>query len=218
MRVGIVLFCLVLIEVTELEAAGIRGKVDLPEPAVQRRSSERYTASPDARPGPPAPRLGVVYLEGEFPEKSGSSGPDRMVAVYQRGLQFYPSLLAIEKGTKVSFPNEDNVYHNVFSYTPGNRFDLGRYRKGEEPPSVLFEEPGVVRLFCEIHGHMRGTILILESPFFTLTSPEGHFEMKGLPEGSYELVAWLEEDRIYRKKIELKEGLEEEVHFEASRP
>ena len=80
----------------------------------------------------------------------------------QKDLAFRAGLLAIEVGTKVEFPNEDDTYHNIFSYSPAKRFDLGRYPPEENPiPSVVFDKPGLVTLRCDIHEHMRGLILVL---------------------------------------------------------
>ena len=117
----------------------------------------------------PNPPQAVVYLEGSFPETTAPA----TVQMGQKDLDFVPRLLAVRVGTKVEFPNFDDVYHNIFSYSPAKRFDLGRYRSDEKPvPSQLFDKPGLVTLRCEIHEHMRGLILVLAtSPYFR---PERH--------------------------------------------
>jgi plastocyanin len=187
--------------------AAVAGKVELPEPPKERRMSARYSANLEMEPLPPAPPVAVVYLEGTFADDEGPVPAEAPApAVVQRGLRFFPALMPIRKGTRVVFPNEDNFYHNVFSYTTGNRFDLGRYRRGEEPPGHVFTEPGVVSLFCEIHGHMRGTILVLETPYFTVTDADGAFQLRGLPAGTFTLVAWLNENEHIRREVVLEEG------------
>ena len=100
----------------------------------------------------------------------------------QKNINFSPGLLAIQVGTTVEFPNLDDTYHNVFSYSKTKRFDLGRYTKGEKPGLVLFDKPGVVTLHCEIHGTMRGTILVLDTPYFQKTDEHGSFHLESLPD------------------------------------
>ena len=73
----------------------------------------------------------------------------------QQHFQFLPAVLPVQTGTLVEFPNLDDSYHNVFSYSKAKRFDLGRYRKDEKPPAIVFDKPGAVKLYCEIHEHMR---------------------------------------------------------------
>src|SRR5436309_10057486 len=80
-----------------------------------------------------------------------------MKQMNQKDFAFVPPLLPVQTGTAVEFPNLDDTYHNIFSYSPTKRFDLGRYRPEERPiPSVLFDVPGLVTLRCDIHEHMRG--------------------------------------------------------------
>lgn len=194
--------------------AVVEGTVVLPEPKKERRMSARYAANLEMEPLPPPPVVAVVYVEGAFAEvPAGLAEGVPAPAVVQRGLRFFPALLPVRKGTRVVFPNEDNFYHNVFSYSPGQRFDLGRYRKGEEPPGHVFEEAGVVQLFCEIHGHMRGTILVLETPYFTVTDAGGVFVLADLPEGRHTLVAWIDEKTQYRREVTLKDGERLRVSF-----
>src|SRR5207248_11305232 len=97
--------------------------------------------------------------------------------------------LPIEVGTRVEFPNLDDTYHNIFSYSPTKRFDLGRYRPEERPiPSVVFDKPGLVTLRCDIHEHMRGLILVLSTPYFVMTDTAGRFRLVKLPAGTYQLT------------------------------
>src|SRR6185295_7990359 len=99
----------------------------------------------------------IVYLEGEFhtPEKASSTSSAQMT---QKNVAFAPDLIAVRVGTVVDFPNMDDTYHNVFSYSKPKRFDLGRFRKGEKQGTVIFDKPGVVTVHCEIHDRMRGII------------------------------------------------------------
>ena len=155
----------------------IEGRVALPPsrsaPVVNRRY-EIVTKGGVIATHPP---LAVVYLDGSFP-KVGAT-PARQII--QKDLTFVPALLAVQVGTRVEFPNLDDTYHNIFSYSPTKRFDLGRYRPEERPiPSQVFEKPGLVTLRCDIHEHMRALVLVLATPHFVVTDAEGRFRLNGL--------------------------------------
>lgn len=185
-------------------AATIEGVVRLPAAKVADTpaSTGRYQIKASTKPADPEPIQAVVYLEGTFTENSAPA----KVEVGQRKFQFIPGLLPIQKGATVEFPNYDDDYHNVFSYSKSKKFDLGRYRKDEKPPSQVFDKPGVVKLFCEIHEHMRSTILVLDTPYFVKTDTTGRYKLEKLPAGKYTLKAWLDEKQVLEKPIELKEG------------
>ena len=118
-------------------------------------------------------------------------------------------------GTAVDFPNQDDTYHNVFSYSKTKRFDLGRYRKGEKPATVIFDKAGVVTVHCEIHDRMRGTILVLETPYFKKSDVAGRYRLDHLPAGHYLLKAWISENDIREHAVDLKDGMTVHVDFSA---
>ncbi len=155
------------------------------------------------------PPLAVVFLEG-------AHGPvaHAEAQVRQKDLNFVPALLAVEAGTRVEFPNEDDTYHNIFSYSPAKRFDLGRYRRDERPiPSVVFDQPGLITLRCDVHEHMRGLILVLDTPYFATTEPDGSFRLTGLPPGKYVLKAWIDSRTIREHMVELRDGSKLRIDF-----
>ncbi len=148
----------------------------------------------------PYPPLAVVYLEGSFPPPAGPQAAQMV----QKDLTFVPYLLPVRVGTRVEFPNLDNTYHNIFSYSPAKRFDLGRYRSDERPiPSVVFDAAGLVTLRCDIHEHMRALILVLDTPHFVLSDAEGRYRLDGLPAGRYILKAWLDSKRTLERPVDL---------------
>lgn len=192
----------------------IEGKVSLPKAAPMDTHPPRYAGQVGeiAAPDPP---VAVVYLEGQFPKTAGSAGSSTN-AVVQQGMQFHPALLPVQVGTAVTFPNADDFYHNVFSYSKPKRFDLGRYRKSDRPaPVEIFDKPGVVKLYCEIHQHMRGVILVLDTPYFRRTDTNGLYRLRDLPAGSFLLKAWIDEKHVYEKPVELKPGQTLKVDFDA---
>ena len=183
--------------------ATIEGKVELPKTHFAPVENERYEIVSKAGILATDPPRAVVYLASSFPKSA--SLPTKTVA--QKDLAFRPALLAIEVGTKVEFPNEDDTYHNIFSYSPPKRFDLGRYPPEENPPpSQIFDKAGLVTLRCDIHEHMRGLILVLETPYFTITDAKGHFRLTNLPAGHYVLKAWVNSKTTREHPIDLKSG------------
>ena len=169
----------------------------------------RYGGQP-GEVAPPDPPAAVVYLEGHFPNVPESKHSTN--EVLQFGAQFRPALLPVEVGTPVEFPNRDDFYHNVFSYSKTKRFDLGRYRKTDPSPVVVFDKPGVVKLYCEIHQHMRGVILVLDTPYFTRTT-NGVYRLTDLPAGKYVLKAWVDEKHTYETPVELEPAQQLHVDF-----
>ena len=109
----------------------------------------------------------------------------------QKNARFIPHLLAVATGTVVDFPNDDRIYHNVFSLSKAKRFDLGRYAAGHSK-AVRFDTPGIVRVFCEIHSHMNAFVLVFDHRYFAVTDEEGRFHIDRVPPGSYKVTAWYE--------------------------
>ena len=133
----------------------------------------------------------VVYLSASRSLPIGSP-PDIMPIVDQRNLTIIPHILPILVGTVVEFPNSDALYHNLFSLSPARKFDLGRYAKGKSK-TVTFDKVGEVHIFCDIHPSMSGVVLVLPNQYFTTTDREGHFQIKDVPAGTYEINAWHEQ-------------------------
>ena len=126
--------------------------------------------------------------------------------------------MAVQTGTPVSFPNKDPMYHSVFSYSAARKFDLGRYRAGEEPDAVVFDKPGTVSLFCEIHEHMRAQIVVVDTPFFVVTDAKGNFTLPNLPSGSHTFHVWLDPKESFEMTVDLKEGVTAKVDWSNQAP
>ena len=183
-------------------AASIEGRVALPKAQTAPVMIKRYEIVSKGGVIATNPPVGVVYLDGEFPPKTDLP----MARMEQKDLVFVPQLLAIRTGTRVEFPNLDDTFHNIFSYSRAKRFDLGRYRGDEKPvPSVVFDTPGLVTLRCDIHEHMRGAILVLATPHFVITDTEGNFRLEGLPAGTFKLRVWLDSKTTRERTVVLQE-------------
>lgn len=126
----------------------------------------------------------VVWLAG--PKTSAPTAP---VVVNQVKKKFHPRVLPVVRGQVVHFMNQDRLEHNVFSRSGAQGFDLGRYPKGEFRP-VTFDEPGVFKVYCNIHKAMILDVVVLENDLFTVTDDDGVFAIAGVPPGSYDLTVW----------------------------
>ena len=192
---------LVLGASSAMAEVSIEGRVTLPKSRNAPVVNKRYEIVSKGGVVATNPPLAVVFLEGEFAKPTVQP----VVTMAQKDLTFVPLLLPVQVGTKVEFPNQDDVYHDVFSYSAPKRFDLGRYLADEKPvPSQTFEVPGLVTLRCDIHEHMRGLIIVLSTPHFVVTDADGHFRLNGLPAGKYVLKAWIDSKTTLEQPVELK--------------
>jgi plastocyanin len=193
-----------------LASAAVEGRVELPKSHSAPVQAKRYQIVTKGGVLSTQPPLAVIYLDGSFPRPA--SLPSKQLT--QKDLTFIPALLPVRVGTKVEFPNLDDTYHNIFSYSPAKRFDLGRYRPDERPiPTQVFDKPGLVTLRCDIHDHMRGLILVLSTPYFVMTDENGRFRLDGLPAGHYTLKAWINSRTTREKPVDLKSGQTLHVDF-----
>jgi plastocyanin len=155
------------------------------------------TAATGTHPEPTA----VVWLE--LPTPVQHALPSKVI--HQRNLTFTPHVLAIQTGTTVDFPNEDRVFHNVFSFKDGKAFDLGIYPVGATR-RVTFAVPGVTRLFCNIHPGMSAYIVAVDSPYFSAVNDDGRFAIPAIPPGTYKYHAWKPGRDIMTGSITVQQG------------
>ena len=127
----------------------------------------------------------VVILEGE----SQPPKPPITAVLDQRNTRFDTGLLVIPVGSTVEFPNSDPIFHNVFSLSKTQPFDLGFYPRGQSR-SVKFNRAGIVQVYCHIHADMYAAIVVTASPWFAKPSHDGSFSWTGVPAGRYRLIAW----------------------------
>ncbi|MFQ5597368.1 MAG: hypothetical protein ACE5GK_04880 [Nitrospiria bacterium] len=151
----------------------------------------------------------VIYLEGDF--KGSFQPPLRNPEILQHDQFFRPTALPVLKGTTVEFPNDDDVFHNAFSFSPSNPFDFGPYGPGREQ-RVLMRQPGVVEVFCDIHEHMYAYILVMDHPYFSIAKQSG-YKISGIPEGTYRIKAFLNPDTVVSQTVEVTADSKTEIDF-----
>jgi plastocyanin len=147
----------------------------------------------------------VVWIEG-LPRSTG----DARAQMKSSSKRFEPHILAVPKSATVEFPNADPIYHNVFSVSGANRFDLGLYRSGVSK-SKKFDEPGLVRVYCNIHPQMIGFVLVVDSGFVAVSGPDGSFRFDGVPAGTHVVRAWHEDGSEVSQTVAVKSGGEPPV-------
>ena len=194
----------------------IRGRVELRQPpgdieprpnAADLGMHARHAASPRRR--------AVVYLD-PAPRAAFDVSDMPRVRMDQRNEAFVPHLLAIVAGTTVDFPNSDPTYHNVFSLSKPKRFDLGRYAAGRSK-SIRFDQPGIVRVFCDIHSHMSAVILVFSHRYFAVTDDDGRYRIENVPPGAYSVVAWHESLPSDTRKTSVPDGGDVDLNFVLSK-
>jgi len=144
---------------------------------------------------------GPVYVYVENVKAPPAHG--RAVEIRQENKAFVPASLVVQKGTRVTFPNMDPVYHNVFSSSPAQPFDLGSYRQGDKAGAVTLNKPGVVEVFCNMHSQMRAAVLVVPNGYYAKAAPDGSFRLENVPLGSRRVVAWTQDANPAVNDVEL---------------
>jgi plastocyanin len=157
-----------------------------PPPTPLSPYARRRYSPPQAAGQPGGAEDAFVYLESL--DRQVPTDTSRAVVITQRQRTILPHTVVAQVGQVVEFPNEDDVYHNLFSLSSGNRFNLGRYAPGVTETNV-FKNPGVVHLFCDIHAEMAGEILVVNTPYATRVGADGTYDLS-VPAGRYRAVAW----------------------------
>jgi plastocyanin len=136
--------------------------------------------------GRPAGDLGdvVVWIEGAKTRPKPAA-----VKMTMKNKQFVPRVVVVPVGGSVEFPSEDPIFHNVFSVSGENRFDLGLYKRPKSG-AWTFQKPGIARVYCNIHPQMSAVVVVRDNPFYARANADGTFTIEGVPAGKYEVKAW----------------------------
>ena len=171
------------------EAGSVRGRVSIGIPVTAKRATNTYSRSVQTVTLAPESELRhvVVYL------KDAPRTPVTPVhaEIRQKDETFVPRVVAVPVGSEVSFPNDDPIYHNVFSLSRAKTFDLGRYPQSRSR-SERFTRPGLVKVFCQIHSHMSATVMVFDHSWFATPDAQGRFELPAMPPGAHQITAWHE--------------------------
>jgi plastocyanin len=179
-------------------------------PMLSPYSRSRYR--PPSRPpvASSSPENVVVYLRPSAGMPQGQRTP---AVISQRARTIIPHVTIVETGTQIDFPNDDDVFHNIFSLSGPKRFNLGRYPPGESR-SEEFDRAGVVRLFCDIHSEMGGVIVVVDTPYFTKPDAQGRFRIADVAEGEYVAIVWHEVAGTDSARVVVTPGGDARVDFD----
>lgn len=129
----------------------------------------------------------AVFLESR--EARAAAKPAAGAEIAQVGKQFDPRVLVVPVGTSVSFPNRDTVRHHVYSFSPSKTFELKLYT-GTAVNPVVFDKPGIAVLGCNIHDNMTAWVVVVETPYYGSSTPDGTVLLGNVPAGNYRLRVW----------------------------
>lgn len=182
-------------------AGTITGTVPLPKSKAAAIPMGKYRGKISGKVAKPSALIAAIWLEG--PALKAPAKPKPAI-LSQKNYQFAKSLLVISTGTTVFFPNNDPDYHNIYSLSKSKKFDLGRYKSGENPaPNILFDKPGFIELRCEIHEHMNANIIVVDSPHFITSDAKGNFKLKNIPPGTYTLHAQIDRKTSWKIPVQV---------------
>ncbi len=139
----------------------------------------------------------AVWLEPKEPP--GPIAPTT-ASMEQRNRRFEPALLIVPIGSTVEFPNTDPIFHNIFSLSRTQSFDLGYYPKGQSR-KVRFTHAGIVQVYCHVHSNMYAVIAVVSSPWFGKPDQNGNFSWPTVPPGKYQLAVWQKTLGLLRKTV-----------------
>jgi plastocyanin len=154
----------------------------------------------------------VIYIDHPLSELGAGRAGKQTVKTTQKDANFEPHVLPVVVGSSVRWPNEDDIFHNVFSMSDAKEFDLGYY-KTEKVPEVRFERVGRVDVFCAIHPRMHCIILVVPNPLFAVADEKGRFAIRNVPAGTYKVRAWHERIPSQTREIVVPEVGEVKLAF-----
>ena len=172
------------------ETGSVTGRVHLTAPARRVNTTGAYpTRRVALAPQRAASELEnvVVFVRRPQPEAPLPTHAE----IRQLNEEFSPHVVAVTAGSTVDFPNDDLVFHNVFSLSSAATFDLGRYPQ-RKSKARTFTKAGIVKVFCHLHSHMSAIVRVFDHPYFARVDADGRFKINGLEPGRHELVAWHE--------------------------
>jgi plastocyanin len=153
-------------------------------------------------------RMVVILEGGSLPSK-----PPVKAVLEQRNMRFEPEIVIVPVGSTVEFPNDDPIFHNVFSLSRTQPFDLGFYPQGQSR-AVKFNHDGVVQVYCHIHANMYAAIVVTASPWYAKPDADGGFSWKNVPAGHYRLVAWHKIAGLFETEVDVPESGTADVNIQ----
>lgn len=193
----------------ESRAAVLRGTLAVPPPPPAHHHMNAYPGRANSMASHSMPVRGavhdaVLWIES-IPAATDSAlahTPRPRPKLAQVEQRFMPRVVSVAVGGRVDFPNQDPIYHNVFSVSATRRFDLGKFSKGQSR-SVTFPKAGLVNVYCDIHSDMAAFIVVAPNHSFTQPAADGSYSLPELPAGTYTLRVWHPDFGTLEREVDL---------------
>lgn len=208
-RVLPLVLCLASALAPAAHAAVLRGTLVVPNAPPASHSMNAYPGHADAMASHRMAPRGAVNDAVLWIERIPASAESALAAsplprpkLAQKDQCFMPRVVSVAVGGVVDFPNQDPIYHNVFSVSSTRRFDLGKYPKGQSR-SVTFNRAGIVNVYCDIHSDMAAFVIVAPNHAYVQPSADGNWAMPDLPPGHYTLHAWHPDFGTFDREVDL---------------
>ncbi len=190
-------------------------------PAIAQIPAPSSYPSPSPSPTPTPPPPGAIAIEvvltggrkplpGDdsvawIPTLKSTGAGNGHVKIAQNKKQFEPRIAVVSTGSTVEFPNYDRVFHNVFSLSKPQPFDLGLYRRGKSE-SVNFRQPGLIQIYCNIHPHMVAYLMVVDSRRHGAADADGRITLRDIPPGPTAVEGWNVRSGMWSREVTVRPG------------
>lgn len=190
-------------------AAVLRGTLTVPAAAPHAHTLNAYPGHADAMASHKMSPRGAVVDAVLWLERIPAAADSALAAqpaparpkLAQKDQCFMPRVVSVSVGGAVEFPNQDPIYHNVFSVSTTRRFDLGKYPKGQSR-SVTFPKAGLVNVYCDIHSDMAAFVLVAPNRAYAQPAASGEWALPDVPPGRYTLHVWHPDFGAFEREVE----------------
>ena len=123
----------------------------------------------------------------------GFKTPTEALTLDQNGCHYKPHVSAVMVNQKLNITNSDPTQHNIH-FTPKNNPDWNQSQpNGAQPLSHSFARSEIlVPVKCNQHPWMKAYVAVLKHPFAAVSAEDGTYTIKGVPPGTYNVIAWHE--------------------------
>ncbi len=163
--------------------------------------------------------MGNIFVQIKNAPQGNYTAPADVVVVDQKGCEYAPHVFAVQAGQKVKILNPDGTLHNVHAMSKVNpEFNLAMPKFRTEVEKTWDKAEFMFALKCDVHPWMTAWMSVMAHPFFAVTKADGKFEIKDLPDGTYEVEAWHEKLGTKKASVTITGGAAQTVDFTFAAP
>jgi plastocyanin len=209
--------CSLLIAFTSPASAGtVKGTVRVPDSLRSGRMYQGYwrleNGNVPVRASSKKPGT-VVVLEGI----SGTHPPPaKTVSVEISGLNAVPRVVVIGPGSVVEFKNTGKITHELSipsdqTLMPIERLNPGTFRHQK------FGVPGGYLVRCSEYPSVAISVIVVDSPFYSLVDDRGAFSIPGVPDTKATLKVWAGGHWVHQETIDAASKQDLSIRVESAR-